>query len=96
MFCFSLCTEGARINTYNIWGLLSVCCGLRLLPGLRGSLQCLHYIDESQIVKERRLLFSLAYLALARILDSKKLRKLCCLNLNASKVYYCLFDTRET
>lgn len=76
MFCFRLCTEGARINTYNIWGLVSVCCGLRLLPGLRGSLQCLHNVDESQIVREGRHFLSLAYLALARILDSKKVRQL--------------------
>lgn len=86
MFCFRLCTEGARINTYNIWGLVSVCWGLRLLPGLRGSLQCLHNGDESQMVRERRLFLLLAYLAPARILDSKKVRELWCLTLDASKV----------
>lgn len=96
MFCFRLCTEGARINTYNIWGLVSVCSRLRLLPGLRGSLQCLHNGDESQIGREGRLFLSLAYLAPARNLDSKKVRELCCVTVEASEVYCCFLDTRET
>lgn len=94
MFCFRLCSEGARINTDNIWGLVSVCSGQHLLPGLGGSLQCLHNGDESQIGRERSLFLLLAYLALVCNLDSKKVRELCCIAAEASDVYCGFFETR--
>lgn len=95
MFCFRLCSEGARINTDNIWGLVSVCSGLHLLPGLRRSLQCLHNGDESQIGRERRLFLLLAYLALVCNLDSKKVRELCCKAVEASDIYCCFLRLKH-